>query len=89
MEDNKLTVKFNDSDVDINVIDIIDNLDNNKKYIVYNADGFDDDFYISILEEMEDSYTLQEITDENEFKMVEDYLESMLEEEEGNDGQAI
>ena len=84
MEENKLTVRFNDADVEINVIDVIDNLDNNKKYIVYNAEGFDDDFYISILEEGEDSYTLQEITDEDEFKMVEDYLDSMLAEEDEN-----
>lgn len=86
MEENKLIVKLNDKDVEINVIDIIDNLDENKKYMVYYVEGYDEDFYISILEETENSYTLKQITDENEFKMVEDYLDSMMTEEDGNNG---
>ena len=82
MDDTKLTVEFNGNNVEINVIDVIDNLDDNKKYIVYYVEGYDDDFFISLLEETDTTYVLKEITDENELRMVEDYLEKMMEEEE-------
>lgn len=86
MEDRKLTVNLNGNDVDIEVIDMIENKDNGKKYIIYSAAGYDDDFFISILEEDETSFTLKEITDEAEFKMVEDYLASVMAEEGNENG---
>ena len=81
MEDTKLNVILNGNNIPINVINIIDNTENGKKYIIYNADGFDEDFFISILEENENDYLLKEKINEEEYKMVEDYLESMMTEE--------
>lgn len=81
MEDTKLSATLNGNNVDINVLEIIDDTETGKQYVVYNADGYDDDFFISILEENEDNVILKEITDDNEFKMVEDYLAALMEKE--------
>ncbi len=86
MEDNKLLVKLNDKDVSIDVIDIIEKDDVNKKYIIYTIDGDDDNVYMSILDENETTYNLLEIKDENEAKLVEEYLKSVLLEEDGTNG---
>lgn len=62
----------------INVYDIVEKTDINKKYIIYDIDGAEeDDMYISILEETETSFTLKNIEDENEYKMIEEYLENI------------
>ncbi len=86
MQDNKLLVKLNDKDVSIDVIDIIEKDDVNKKYIIYTIDGDDDNVYMSILDENETTYNLLEIKDENEAKLVEEYLKSVLLEEDGTNG---
>lgn len=77
MMDNKLLVTIDGGNsVYINVYDIIDRTDIDKKYIVYDIDGINnDDVCISILEETEDSFTLKTIENEEEMKEVEKYLE--------------
>ena len=82
MKENKLTVNLNGKNVDIEVIDIIDDLVEDKEYIVYCADGYDDEFLVSILEEDEKTYTLKGIEDDEELKKVEDYIEKTMGEEE-------
>ena len=87
MEDNKLTVKMEDNQViTIDVIDIIQNSENNKEYIIYNIENDEENVYMSILDEQDDSYTLKEITDENELRMLEEYLESLPENFEETEG---
>lgn len=76
MENNKLTVNVEGGNrIVINVYDILERPDINKKYIIYDIDESENDnIYISILEEDETSFTLKTIEDQNELKEVEDYL---------------
>ena len=76
MSDNILRVKIMGGNyVDILVLDIIEISDTNKKYIVYSlANSDNDDMFISILNESDTSYNLETIEDEEELKIVEDYL---------------
>ena len=77
MDENKLTVNLNGNNIIIEVIDILENNVNGKNYIIYNIEGNDDMFYASILEEDENSYTLKEIKNVEEGKMIENYLENL------------
>jgi len=77
MDDNKLTVEFNGTKLTIEVIDIIENDENGKKYIIYTVDGADDNVYTSILEEDETTFSLKSIDDEQEAKELEEYLEAL------------
>ena len=77
MDENKLTVNLNGNNIIIEVIDILENNVNGKNYIIYNIEGNDDVFYASILEEDENSYTLKEIKNVEEGKMIENYLENL------------
>ena len=63
----------NNGEVEIEVLDIINNEENGKEYMVYRFKG-KDDVLISIVNYSEDSYSLGTIEDPNEFKEVEDYL---------------
>lgn len=76
MENNKLIVNdVNGNSVEINVYDIIENKDINKKYIIYDTkESEEDSMFISILDEKEDYFTLKKIEDENELKEVEEYF---------------
>lgn len=74
--DNVLSVKMmNGSSIDINVLDIVEGVYNNinKKYIVYSFVD-KDDIMVSILNESADSFSLDNIDDEQEFKYVENLL---------------
>lgn len=76
MNDNKLEVQvMGGNKLIINVIDIVEMADNDKKYIVYTIDNSgNDDMFVSILNESDKSYSLDTIDDENELRMVEEYL---------------
>ena len=79
MENNILRVKTSDNnDLEISVIDIIENKEANKNYIIYTINGSKDDVFMSILDEKEDSYTLKTIEDSEEIKMIENYYENLL-----------
>ena len=73
MENNILKLMSNNGEVEIEVLDIINNEENGKEYMVYRFKG-KDDVLISIVNYSEDSYSLGTIEDPNEFKEVEDYL---------------
>lgn len=73
MESNILKLMTNNGEVEIEVLDIINNEENGKEYMVYRLKG-KDDVLISIVNYSEDSYSLGTIEDPNEFKEVEDYL---------------
>ena len=76
MDNNILKVKIMGGNyVDILVLDIIEMKATNKKYIIYSlANSDNDDMFISILNESDNNYSLETIEDENELRMVEDYL---------------
>lgn len=84
LEDTKLVVKLNNQDTVIDVIDIIENNDNGKRYMLYTIDGDEEDVFMSLLEEDENSFTLLDIEDPQEAKYIEDYLEHILTKEVDN-----
>lgn len=74
MEDNKLNVNLNGDSLTIDVFDILENPDLNKQYIIYGIEGNDKDVYVSELNENDLNYTLNNISSEEELKLVEHVL---------------
>ena len=80
--DNKLTLDAEDgSKVTIEVLDIIDSFAYDKTFIIYNFEDKPDDVYASILNEKEDSYSLNEITDPEERAYINSEINRVIEEE--------
>lgn len=78
MEENILTVTIDNEGnyIDIRVIDFLEDNESNKTYIVYNIlNDQNEEVYISILDEKEDSYTLRTIEDEEELKMINEFYD--------------
>ena len=73
MENNILKLKSDNGDVEIEVLDIINNEENGKEYMVYRFKG-KDDVLIAIVNYSDSGYTLDTIEDANEFQEIEDYL---------------
>lgn len=83
MENNILKLKDNNgNNIDIEVLDIINDENSNKDYIVYRIKD-QEDVLISIINQTETSFSLDTIEDENEFKAIEDYLESKINDNQG------
>ena len=83
MENNILRIKNNDgNDIEIEVLDIINDDTSNKDYMVYRIKD-QKDVLISIINQTETSFSLDTIEDENEFKAIEDYLESKINDNQG------
>ena len=78
-ENNILRIRTDGGIVEIEVLDIIENETLNRNYIVYRFRN-QDDVLISILNETEDSFSLDSIEDEEEFKSIEEYLASKIQE---------
>ena len=76
--DNILKLNTDEGMVEIEVLDIIENETLNREYMVYRIKG-EDDVLISIVNETEDSFSLDRIVDEEEFQSIEDYLASKIE----------
>lgn len=73
--DTKLTVSLNENEVVIDVIDIIESEEYNKEYVFYTIDGVETkEIFASILNEKDDSYSLDTIENEEEF----DYVNKMI-----------
>ena len=91
MEENntKLTVKLNERDVVIDVIDIVYSDEYNKEYIIYTIEGTDEEqVFVSILNESDTTFSLDTIEDENEFNHVNELiLNSSLDFEDNESGQ--
>ncbi len=62
----------------INVIDILDDNEFNKQFIIYYLEGDNDNIYSSILNEQEDTFTLDPIVIENEIDYINLYINKML-----------
>ena len=75
--ENELKLKtVNGEDVTIEVLDIVEGNFNgiNKKYIVFSEENDSEDIMVSILNETEDSYSLDNIDSDDEFNYVQNLL---------------
>lgn len=76
--DTKLKVNLNGRDVTIDVIDIINSDEYQKEYVFYSIEDLkNDQVFVSILNEKEDSYSLDTIENEEEFAYVNKLMEDM------------
>lgn len=77
-EDSILKFKGNNGeDIEIEVLDIIQNDELHREYMVYRIRGTDD-VCISIINETETTFSLDEITDENEFNEIEETIPNIV-----------
>lgn len=77
--DNKLTVTMeNGNAVEIEVIDIIESPEFNKQFIVYTFPSINDEnFYASILDETDTTFSLNAIETKEELDFVEKKIEEL------------
>lgn len=78
--DNKLTVNTGNGPVEIEVLDVFESPEYQKQYIIYKMPT-GEDLYISILNETDQSYNLDNVTDPVEFEHAMTKLNQLLEEE--------
>lgn len=84
-ENNKLTVTAeNGQDVTINVLDIIDSEEFDKTFMIYNIDGNDEVVFASILNEKDDSFSLDTIVEPNELNYINHEIDRVVNEQEGD-----
>lgn len=86
MENNKLVVNGeNGNEVTLNVIDIIAIKELNKEYIIYTIEGdSSDNIYASIFVEDETSYTIKTIENDDEWEIVQNIINEMGSNQEGD-----
>lgn len=86
MENNKLVVNGeNGNKVTLNVIDIIAIKELNKEYIIYTIEGdSSDNIYASIFVEDETSYTIKTIENNDEWEIVQNIINEMGSNQEGD-----
>ena len=80
MEDFNRQLKLTDENgvhVTINVLDIIDENPYNKEFIIYTLEGDDETVFASILNEREDSYSLDTIEKNEEIDYINTYLDNL------------
>ncbi len=83
MEDvsNKLEVTIEDgTTVTVNVLDFVDSLEFGKTYIIYTINDQSDTVFASILNETEDSYSLDTITDQKELDFINNEIDRVVSE---------
>lgn len=83
MEDvnNKLEVTIEDGTVvTVNVLDFVDSLEFGKTYIIYTINDESDTIFASILNEKEDSYSLDTITDQKELDFINNEIDRVVSE---------
>ena len=78
----KLTVTTDDGkEVTINVLDIIESPEFNKEFIIYLVDGNEETVFASILNESEETFSLDTIENDQEIefvnKKIDEYLDSI------------
>ena len=84
MEDNILKVSVEDgSIVDVNVLDIIDSARFNKTFIIYTVNGDKSNILASILNEKEESYSLDTIRNQEEIDYINAEIDRVEEEIKG------
>ena len=83
MDDNFIKVKTEDgTDIVLEVLDMANDVNTNKTYIVYRLLN-NDDIFISILNEKESSFSIDTIDDVDEFNAVEQFFIDKLENSSG------
>ena len=83
MNDNFIKVKTEDgNDIILEVLDMANDVNTNKTYIVYRLLN-NDDIFISILNENEISFSIDTIDDVDEFNAVEQFFVDKLENSSG------
>ncbi len=81
MENNKLVVTAeNGQDVTINVLDIIDSEEFDKTFMIYNIDGNNEAVFASILNEKEDTFSLDTITEQREIEFINHEIDRVIQE---------
>jgi len=83
MEDNDNSLSLYDENgvlVNINVLDILDENEFGVEFIIYTLEGDDKTVYASILNEKDDSYSLDTIYDENQMQYINNYIENTIQE---------
>lgn len=78
---NKLEVTIEDgTTVTVNVLDFVDSLEFSKTYIIYTVNDQSDTVFASILNETEDSYSLDTITDPKELDFINNEIDRVVSE---------
>ncbi|MGM9874993.1 MAG: hypothetical protein ACI32H_03630 [Bacilli bacterium] len=78
---NKLEVTIEDgTTVTVNVLDFVDSLEFGKTYIIYTINDQSDTVFASILNETEDSYSLDTITDQKELDFINNEIDRVVSE---------
>ena len=78
---NKLEVTIEDgTTVTVNVLDFVDSLEFGKTYIIYTVNDQSDTVFASILNETEDSYSLDTITDPKELEYINNEIDRVVSE---------
>lgn len=81
MDDNKLKVTIEDgSEVTINVLDIVDSLEFDKTFIIYTVNNQEDTIFSSILNEEENDYSLDTISDQKEIDFINNEIDRVVSE---------
>ena len=84
--ENQLTVETETGEkVKLNVLDIIDSYAFNKSFIIYNFEDEPDSVYASILNEGENTYSLDTITNQEEIDYITSEIERVLAEKDEED----
>lgn len=79
MENNKLKVTIEDgSEVTVNVLDIIDSLEFNKTFMIYTVNDNNENIFASILNEKEDTFSLDTITDSKEIEYINSEIDRVV-----------
>ena len=78
---NKLEVTIEDgTTATVNVLDFVDSLEFGKTYIIYTINNQSDTVFASILNETEDSYSLDTITDQKELDFINNEIDRVVSE---------
>lgn len=79
MKNNKLKVTIEDgSEVTVNVLDIIDSLGFNKTFMIYTVNDNDENIFASILNEKEETFSLDTITDNKEIEYINSEIDRIV-----------
>ena len=83
MNDNFIKVKTeNGTYIILEILDMADDISNNKTYILYKLIN-NEDIFISRLSEKENSFSIETIDDKDEFDAIEQFFINKLEENSG------
>ena len=82
--DDKTIVVTDENGVDTvyEIVLTFESPDNGKKYVIYKLPEDEEEVLAAIYEEVDGQGSLKEITSEEEFEMIQDILDSFIEEEE-------